>query len=107
MKRINIAVGVDEKGKIWKGHFGIAPYFLIYDADKNFIEKRLNPYGTAAAGKHNHHDNPKLIIGFLDDCNVFVAKRMGQESQIKLEKNFGIKPVIVSTDNVDEALKNV
>ncbi len=106
MERVNIAVGVDENGKIWKGHFGIAPYFYIYDSDKNFLEKRLNPYGTAAE-KHNHHDNPKLIINFLNDCNVFVAKRMGQESIIKLEQNFGIKPVIVKTENVEEALESV
>ncbi len=107
MQRINIAVGVDENGKIWKGHFGIAPYFYIYDANKNFVEKRINPYGTLAAGKHNHHDNPKLIIDFLKDCNVFVAKRMGQESIIKLEQNFGIRPVIVKTESIDEALAQV
>ena len=107
MERKYIAVGVDTNEKIWKGHFGIAPYFYIYDEKKNFIEKRLNPYGQLAEGKHNHHDNPKLIIDFLNDCNTFVAKRMGQESKIKLQQNFGIRPVIVETESVEEALAQV
>ncbi len=107
MERKFIAVGVDENEQIWKGHFGIAPYFYIYDENKNFIEKRLNPYGILAEGKHTHHDNPKLIIEFLKDCKVFVAHKMGQESRIKLEQNFGVRPVIVDTKNIEEALASV
>ncbi len=85
-----IAIAIDEDGQIWKGHFGIAPYYLIYDNNKSFIEKRLNPYG-AKSEKHSHHDNPKLIINFLSDCKIFVGKRMGRESEIKLKQNFGIE----------------
>jgi predicted Fe-Mo cluster-binding NifX family protein len=101
-----IAVAVDEDGKIWKGHFGIAPYYLIYDDEKTFAEKRQNPYG-AASEKHTHHDNPKLIIKFLSDCKIFVGKRMGQESRIKLKQNFGIEPFITDIADPETALEQL
>lgn len=104
MNRKNIACGVEESGLMWKGHFGISPYFDIYDENKIFVERRLNPYGTAS-GSHNHHDNPMLIIEFLSDCGIFVAKRMGQESIIKLEEKFGIKPIITELLDSKEVMK--
>ena len=106
MERKYIAVGVDEEGKIWKGHFGIAPVYLIFDEMKNPVEKRINPYG-ANSEKHSHHDNPKLIISFLNDCKFFVAKRMGQESRIKLKENFGIISVLTEITEPEEAIKTI
>ncbi len=106
MERKYIAVGVDDEGKIWKGHFGIAPVYLIFDEMKNMIEKRINPYG-ANSENHSHHDNPNLIISFLNDCKIFVAKRMGQESRVKLKENFGILPFLTDKTSPEEAIKTL
>ena len=105
-KKDKIAIAVDEDGKIWKGHFGSASYYLIYDEKKSFVEKRKNPYG-AASEMHSHHDNPKLIIEFLSDCKIFVGKRMGQESRIKLREKFGILPFLTDISEPELALEKL
>jgi hypothetical protein len=46
-----------------------------------------------------------LIIEFLSDCGIFVAKRMGQESIIKLEEKFGIKPILTELLDSKEVMK--
>ncbi len=106
MDRKNIAVAVDENGTLWKGHFGIAPFYRIYNEEKKFIEQRENPYG-ANSENHSHHDNPKMIIGFLNDCKIFVARRMGQESRIKLKENFGIIPFLTEISLPNEAVESI
>ncbi len=104
-ERKYIAIAIDENGTIWKGHFGVAPTYLIFDYNKNLIEERRNPYGIGSEN-HSHHDNPKLIISFLNDCNVFIGRRMGQQSRVKLGENFGITPFLTEITSPQEALIN-
>jgi predicted Fe-Mo cluster-binding NifX family protein len=96
-----IAVGVDAKEKIWGGHFGIAPYYYLYDQRGMLIEKRTNPYG-AGQGQHSHHDNPQLIVNLLPECKVFIARRMGEPSKRKLVQQLEIETVI-STEKEPQA----
>ena len=103
-QRTLIAVAVKEDGSLWGGHFGMSPYFNIYSFDGKFIERRENPFG-AGSGKHEHHDNPKLIVGLLSECKVFIAKNMGPESKKKLLKKFGITAVLTHADETEKALK--
>ena len=100
-ERKYVAVGVNKDEKsLWVGHFGISPYYFIYDGEGNFIEKRENPYS-----KGQHHDDPKLIIKFLKDCKVFIAKRMGEESRRKLVEELNIETFLSKAKLAEEAYK--
>ena len=103
-QRTLIAVAVKEDGSLWSGHFGMAPFYNIYSADGKFTEKRENPYG-AENKNHQHHDNPKLIVNFLNDCKVFIAKKMGGDSRRKLVENFGIIAFLTEADTPEKAVK--
>lgn len=101
----NIAIAVNKNDKIWPGHFGIAPHYNIYDLDKTFIEKRLNPH-CARNSSHNHNDNqPKLIKEILQDCNVFIGKRMGEKSKLKLAEKLGVTTVLTKETDPAKAIE--
>ena len=69
-----------------------------------FIERRENPFG-AGSGKHEHHDNPKLIVDLLRECKVFIARNIGPDSKKKLLKKFGITVILTDVDETEKALK--
>lgn len=99
-----IAIGVDQKEKIWGGHFGIAPVYHIYTQQRELVEQRINPYG-AGQGQAKHHDNPQLIVDLLPDCNVFIARRMGDGSKQKLVMELGIIPMLTDETEPEAALR--
>ena len=77
----NIAVAVNKIDKVWHGHFGISPFFQIYNREGELIENRINPQG-AGHSKLDHDENkPLLIKEILNDCSVFIGKRMGEKSK--------------------------
>ncbi len=98
-----IAVASDGEKKIWKGHFGISPFFMIFDLNGKQIELRKNPY-SAENGKHKHHDDPKRIVSLLHDCSVFIAKRMGDKSKRNLVEKMNITPVITEETTPSDAV---
>ena len=102
----NIAVAVNKNDKIWPGHFGISPYYNIYNKEKNLIEKRLNPHGAGVSDHgHDHDDNqPKFIKEILHDCNIFIGKRMGEKSKLKLAEKLGITTVLTKEPDPVKAL---
>lgn len=102
----NIAVAVNKNNKLWPGHFGIAPYYNIYDKDKNLIEKRLNPHGTGHS-HHTHEDanQPKLIKEILHGCNVFIGKRMGEKNKKKLAEKLGVTTFLTKETDPLKALE--
>ncbi len=102
--RQHIAIGVDQKEKIWSGHFGIAPVYHIYNQQGELVEQRANPYG-AGQGQAKHHDNPQLIVDLLPDCNVFIARRMGDGSKRKLIMELGIIPMLTDETEPEAALR--
>lgn len=106
MKRTLIAVAVAPDGTLWRGHFGIAPEFHLYAPDGTPVEKRSNPYGATAGEKHQHHDDPQLIINLLPECRVFIARRMGDRSKHNLAEKFGIVPVITTEDTPKAAIEH-
>ncbi len=87
-----IAVGADHEGRVWTRHFGMAPFYYIFDRQGALLEKRENPY--SAAGKD--HDDPTLIVQLLPECDTFLARRMGAKSRHKLAELPGVKPVLVT-----------
>ena len=102
-RKDKIAVAVKNDSAMWKGHFGMSPYYRIYDLNGNFLEQRENPFGLGNQKKH--HDNPKLIVDLLKDCNIFIAVRMGEKSKSKLVENLGVIPVITKSESPIEAVK--
>ena len=100
----NIAIAVNKNENIWYGHFGISPYFLIFDNSGKLKDKRINPHG--AGHSQLYHDNPKLIIESLNDCDVFVGKKMGAKGKNILAEKFGIKTILTKENNVKLFLKN-
>ncbi len=100
-----IAIAINKMDKIWAGHFGMAPFFLIYNRDGEQIETRINPHGAGEGHKHNHGDDqPILIKEILNDCYTFIGKRMGEDSKLKLAQKLGIETVLVETNEPAEAL---
>ena len=93
-----IAIGADDEGRVWMGHFGISPYYLLYDAASTLHEKRLNPYGPKL-GEHKHHDSPGQIVELLSDCSVFIGHKMGNKE--RLTEQYRITAVL--TDERDPA----
>jgi predicted Fe-Mo cluster-binding NifX family protein len=103
-----IAVGVNKADKIWAGHFGIAPYYQVYNTDGEMIEKRMNPHGAGQGHKHDHGDDqPLLIKEILTDCNIFIGKQMGEESKLKLAKKLGVKTILTEKSDPQEVVNEV
>ncbi|NOX65798.1 MAG: hypothetical protein GXO85_08355 [Chlorobi bacterium] len=103
----NIAVAVNKNTKLWPGHFGISPYYYIYDRDRNLIEKRINPHG-AGHTNHSHHDDdnqPKMIKEILNDCDVFIGKRMGEKSKQKLAEKLGVTTILTKETDPIKAIE--
>jgi len=96
-----IAAGVGPDGKIWTKHFGMAPYYYIFDRRGNLLEKRENPHST---GKH--HDDPTLIVEMLPECDTFLARRMGARSRKKLMEEMGVTPVLVGETDPETAVRD-
>jgi predicted Fe-Mo cluster-binding NifX family protein len=97
-----IAVAVDKNGNVWKGHFGMSPFYLLFDDKGKQIEKKKNPL----AEENKHHDDPKLVVNLLNDCNVFIAKRMGDKSKKNLVEKLNVTPVITENENPLDALND-
>ncbi|MEA3309826.1 MAG: NifB/NifX family molybdenum-iron cluster-binding protein [Chloroflexota bacterium] len=104
MNRPKIAIGMHGKGQIWNGHFGMAPLYYIYAPDGELLEKRVNPYG-AGGGRHKHHDDPDLVVDLLPECGVFIARRMGQKSKLRLRQELGIQTVITTETKAPAAIE--
>ena len=103
-----IAVGVNKLDKIWHGHFGVSPYFQIYNAGGELIEKRINPHGLGHQGKHTHGDEQHLLVKeILHDCKIFVGKKMGEGSQQKLSQKLGIETVLTEKTDPEEVVKEI
>lgn len=103
----NIAIGVTDSDKMWKGHFGIAPDYKIYTNEGKYVDTRKNPHGASHNHQHSHGDKqPKVIKELLHDCSVFIGKRMGEESKLNLAQKLGITTILVDTNEPEEALNN-
>lgn len=100
-KRKAIAIGVDDEGQVWQAHFGMAPWYYLFDGQGELIERRANPY--AQTGKH--HDDPMRIVDLLPECGVFVARRMGGRSRRRLAESLGVEPVLTEATDPQQAVR--
>ncbi|MDN5317136.1 MAG: hypothetical protein PWR08_1261 [Thermoanaerobacterium sp.] len=104
MKRI--AIGTDDKVNLCDKHFGMSRYFIIYDVDENDnyirIEERENPY----FGDNHRHAETDEIMKVLSDCQVFIGKAMGKESQKRIKEEWGKTSITARNVNtVGEAIE--
>ena len=100
-ERENIALGVDDEGQIWQAHFGMAPWYYLFDRQGELIERRANPY--AQTGKH--HDDPMRIVALLPECSVFIARRMGGRSRRRLAESLGVQPALTEATDPHLAVR--
>jgi predicted Fe-Mo cluster-binding NifX family protein len=102
----HIAIGVNDKGEIWAGHFGMAAVYRIYNRQGELLEERENPFGVKPGVRHEHHDDPKRIVKLLHDCKTFIARQMGEKSRRNLVEKQGVETIITKEKNPQTALKN-
>ena len=103
---MKIAIGTDDKKMIRNGHFGQSLYYLIIELLNGEIvsrEYRQNPYITSEHGRH-HYGQVGKILNLLDDCSLFLAKRMGKTSLDKFTAH-GIDCIITAIDPIDRAVE--
>jgi predicted Fe-Mo cluster-binding NifX family protein len=102
-----IAVGTDETGKMWSDHFGIAPYYLLFDDTGTCVERRCNPYATQADGTAKHHGNPRFIIELLTGCVTWIGKYIGKggDARRSMVEQAGIEIVPTESENTIEAVQ--
>jgi hypothetical protein len=100
-ERETIAVGVDHEGQVWKAHFGMAPWYYLFDQQGELVERRANPYER----KGKHHDDPVRIAALLPDCGAFVARRMGEPSRRRLAESLGVNPVLTEATDPYDAVR--
>lgn len=98
-----IAVAITEDNRMWGGHFGMAPYYALYDRQGNLVERRFNPHGAGHA--HGHHDDPRRIVALLSDCGVFIGRRMGEASRRRLVTQMGVEAVLTTERDPQAAVR--
>ncbi len=101
---MKIAVAVKEDGKIFKGHFGSAPKYFIFNEAGKLLEEVLNPHDPRKTKVH--HDSPNLIKELLVGVDVYLGLKFGEKSKQKLISKFGIVPVVANSDVPLEAVEN-
>lgn len=103
---MKIAIGTSDGIKLQKGHFGMSQFFMIYEIDEDgnkiFLEKMINPFSDPK--KHKHADTED-IMGLLPHIDVFIGKRMGNQSKINIKEKFNKTAITYEDlDNVENAL---
>ena len=93
---MKIAVAIDSNAQVFKGHFGSAAAYKIYDVEGKLIEEIENPHDPRKTKVH--HDNPSLIIALLPQVGVFIGRKFGEQSAEKLRKKFGI--IVWKTESI-------
>jgi len=102
----NIAVAVNKIDKVWHDNFGISPFFQIYNSKGELIEKRINPHG-AGHSKLDHDENkPVLIKEILNDCSVFIGKRMGEKSKEILLEKFNVETIFTEETDPETTVES-
>jgi hypothetical protein len=95
-----IAVGVDDQGQVWQAHFGMAPWYYLFDGQGELIERRANPYART-----KHHDDPVAIVALLPECTTFIARRMGEQSRNQLTTSLRIEPALTTATDPYQAVQ--
>ncbi len=89
---MRLAIAVDEKGQeLFEGHFGDAPFFLIYSLKTEGMEllKRMKNE-TPEEAFHGDLRKFEHIKALLNDVDVLVARKMGPNVRRVLSSKFKV-----------------
>ncbi len=101
---MKIAIAVDEIGELFEGHFGDAPFFLIYDENFDLVDKIRN-----VDYEEKHHGDPvkaKHIMNLLSNVDVLIAKQMGPNIQRVAKRFMLIFSKVTKIDKIINILKD-
>jgi predicted Fe-Mo cluster-binding NifX family protein len=100
-ERTTIAEGVDGEGQVWQAHFGMAPWYYLFDRQGELVERRANPYARSS----KHHDDPMRIAVLMPGCGTLIARRMGEQSRRRLAESLGVRPVLTEATDPHQAVQ--
>ena len=117
---MKIAVVTDDHKTI-SAHFGRVQYYDVFTVEDNMIIKKeirdKASHNHFAGEDHHHHGEHGdshgmdpgsqrrhgLMMETIQDCDVLMARGMGQGAHINLRER-GIKPLLVDIQDIQEAL---
>ena len=116
---MKIAVVTDDHKTI-SAHFGRAQYYVVFTVEDNKVIKqeiREKANHSQFSGERHHHGEHGdshgmdpgsqrrhgLMMDTIQDCEVLLARGMGQGAHINLTER-GIKPVLTDIQDIQEAL---
>ena len=103
---MKIAIGTIDGKLLQKGHFGMSPFFMLYEIDEkgnaNFLEQMINPMSDPKLHKHADTEDIMELFPVVD---VFIGKRMGKQNKINIKEQYNkIAITYEDLDNVNDAL---
>ena len=117
---MKIAVVTDDEKNI-SAHFGRAQYYVVITVENGRVtgqETRARDSLCQCGGEHHHHHNHaghghgqdeqsgqrhNRMVGAIRDCEVLLARGMGQGAHMSLREN-NIKPVLTDIQDIQEAV---
>ncbi len=101
--RFNVAVATDDGKTIFKGMFGRAGYFYIYQFNKNTYklkEKRKNPYRDTF-----QHLKTYDVYSVVSDCSHILTGNIGKKGENRL-KELGVH-ILKEKSPIEEGLRRI
>lgn len=109
MKKIRIALGLNDGENIIPSHMGMAEYFYIYDLFKNghlnFIERRKNT-SPETEDKHGLSEKMEVCMKIFKDADIIIGRKMSPNF-VKIAANTKFQPVVMEIDRISEIMKEV
>ena len=113
---MKIAVVTDDEKTI-SAHFGRAQYYVVITVEGGKVsgqETRPKANHSQFAGEEHHHGESHgmdagsqrrhgLMMETIQDCQVLMARGMGQGAHINLKER-GITPVLTDIQDIQEAI---
>ena len=116
---MKIAVVTDDEKTI-SAHFGRAQYYVVLSVEQGKLirqETRPKANHSQFSGEHHHHGGHGdlhgmdlqsqhrhgMMIETIQDCEVLLARGMGQGAHINLKER-GIKPLLTDIQDIQEAV---
>ncbi|ADT85164.1 NifB/NifX family molybdenum-iron cluster-binding protein [Thermococcus barophilus] len=112
MRKLRIAFGMENEGKLTDGHYGDSEFFLIYeileDGTVKLLEKKPNRAKKMEEHESEHGDLRKfrVVIEQLEDVDVLAAFRMGPNF-LRIRDQSNKVAFFTSTRDLNLALQRV
>jgi predicted Fe-Mo cluster-binding NifX family protein len=93
---MKLAIGVENERRLFGGHFGESPAFLVVDLDRpgeSGRESRPNPWHAEPIATR-----PPKIAALLADCETILVRAIAKEGLIQLSGRFAV--LLAPTDDL-------